>query len=108
MSGTSTMRLRGCRRRWWLFAEEGNNDLERETVAGNLCSKGSLLAASKSDGSERSLLATCAARITVGCDQITVGRKRLLLAAIKVDGYERSLLAAFVQQEIAAGCDQGG
>ncbi|RWW03716.1 hypothetical protein GW17_00033101 [Ensete ventricosum] len=32
----------------------------------------------------------------------------LLLAAIKEVGSERSLLVAFVPQEIAAGCDQGG
>ncbi|RRT65962.1 hypothetical protein B296_00009284 [Ensete ventricosum] len=102
---------------------------------GNLRSEGSLLAASKSDGSDISLLATLRDRFWPRARQMAAGdhcwqrlcSKRSLLAAakvdgsersllvviksllatIKVDGCERSLLAAFVQQEIAASCDQG-
>ncbi|RRT41798.1 hypothetical protein B296_00033609 [Ensete ventricosum] len=59
-----------------------------------LCSKRSLLAATKEDGSERSLL-------------VALYSERSLLAMIKVDGYERPLLLVFVQQEIAVGYDQG-
>ncbi|RWV92056.1 hypothetical protein BHE74_00053018 [Ensete ventricosum] len=37
----------------WLALEYGQQVLERETTAGNLCSEGSLLVASKVDGSGR-------------------------------------------------------
>ncbi|RWW64101.1 hypothetical protein BHE74_00028684 [Ensete ventricosum] len=69
-----------------------------------LCSEGSLLATSKADGSGRSLLA--AAKVD-GSERSLLVVIKSLLATIKVDGCERSLLAAFVQQEIAASCDQG-
>ncbi|RRT35307.1 hypothetical protein B296_00051290 [Ensete ventricosum] len=79
--------------------------LERETTTGNLCSKGLLLAVSKADGSERSLLAALCrwqqkiAMVAFVLQEIT--------ASYNQGGWQREITTgSIVQQEITAGRDQ--